>query len=303
MKIYSIIVTYNAMPWIDKCLSSVFASTLSIIPIVVDNNSQDETVDYIRKHFPKTVIFEQKHNLGFGQANNVGIEYSLVNNVDFILLLNQDAWIDKDMIEKLLLHNDGKSLLSPIHLNEKGEALDFNFKSNTLLNNKKSLLFDDLILKKVREKYPASYVNAACWLLPIQLVKEIGGFNPLFFHYGEDDNYLQRLKYHNKNIFVVTNTFAYHDRLEFGNKDVYRKDIFYRILLDIKLNINNSRKERITANLKCFFMKTSSSIITQKSLLPLYAFIKARIKLLIQSTQIKESKDKETRLGTTWLKV
>ena len=67
-----IMVTYNGSKWIRQCLDSVCSS--SIVPhcIVVDNNSSDDTVEIIRKHYPEVELVQTKSNLGFGGANNIG---------------------------------------------------------------------------------------------------------------------------------------------------------------------------------------------------------------------------------------
>lgn len=69
-----IIVTYNGSKWIRQCLNSVYSS--SIVPhcIVVDNNSSDDTVEIIRKHYSEVELVQTKSNLGFGGANNIGFQ-------------------------------------------------------------------------------------------------------------------------------------------------------------------------------------------------------------------------------------
>ena len=54
MKTLVIIVTYNAMKWIDRCLGSVQSSLVGTDTFVVDNGSTDGTQEYINEHYPKT---------------------------------------------------------------------------------------------------------------------------------------------------------------------------------------------------------------------------------------------------------
>ena len=67
-KIYVIIVTYNAMQWMDRCLGSLRLSSVPLTPVVIDNGSTDETVAYIRTHFPEAVLLPQEQNLGFASS-------------------------------------------------------------------------------------------------------------------------------------------------------------------------------------------------------------------------------------------
>ena len=187
MTIYTIIVTYNGRHWVDFCLGSLRKSSIQTIPLVIDNCSTDETLDYIRDHYPETILFPQKKNLGFGQANNVGIRYALSHNADYVLLLNQDAAIAPDTIELMLAQSDGQSLLSPIHMNGDGTRLDNHFRDGTLAKCKE--LLNDTFASTPKDSYECGEVCAACWFIPQKILQDIGGFNPLFFHYSEDNNY------------------------------------------------------------------------------------------------------------------
>lgn len=238
--IYAIIVTYNAMQWIDRCLGSVRASTIPLVPVVVDNHSADETVDHIRSCFPEAVIMSQIRNLGFGQANNIGIRYAMEHHCSHVLLLNQDAWIDADMIATLLTYDDGKSLLSPIHKTGDGDAFDFNFEHHAMMRSPYySRYLSDVSAGRIG-RYYTDEINAACWLLPRQILAEIGGFNPLFFHYAEDNDYLQRLHYFKKGTYFVSTTYCYHDRANVPVKPPTRQSIYQQLVLRA-VDINHNK--------------------------------------------------------------
>ncbi len=68
MKVYVIIVTYNGIKWIEKCLNSVFNSTLSINVIVVDNNSSDETVNFIKTKFQQAETDRTERKFGIWRS-------------------------------------------------------------------------------------------------------------------------------------------------------------------------------------------------------------------------------------------
>ena len=101
-RILAIVVSHNGEKWLRKCLSSVYSSTVKADVLVVDNASQDSSVEIIKKEFPQAILRISKENLGFAEANNLGFAYALSNAYDFVYLLNQDAWVLKDTIEKLI---------------------------------------------------------------------------------------------------------------------------------------------------------------------------------------------------------
>src|SRR4051812_40126509 len=126
--IFTIIVTYNGSKWISKCLKSLFDSTLPLKIIVIDNASADDTCEKIRNGFPEVNLIESSFNLGVCKANNRGIKKAFDVGATHFFLLNQDAWIEPDTIEKLVAQqqeNTEYAVLSPLHLNGKGDALDF----------------------------------------------------------------------------------------------------------------------------------------------------------------------------------
>ena len=129
MKIYCIIVTYNAIKWIDKCLNSVCNSTVKANTVVVDNCSKDDTLSHIRKQYPWVDIIENSENRGFGQANNQGIEYAYKRGATHFFLLNQDAYLFQDALSILAEIQDKYNLdvVSPIHLNGLGTKMDSGF--------------------------------------------------------------------------------------------------------------------------------------------------------------------------------
>ncbi|MBU3822744.1 glycosyltransferase family 2 protein [Flavobacteriaceae bacterium XHP0103] len=208
-KLYIIIVTYNGLAWLDTCLSSCQGYPV----IVVDNQSTDDTVSFIKKYYPNVEVLPQAKNLGFGAANNIGIKQALSMGADYVFLLNQDAYLGPDTIETLIkIHKKyvEYGVLSPIHLNGNGSHLDFNFSYYFKQNN--DLLNDALNTKKIKSVYEVPFVNAAAWLLPKNTLEIVGGFDPMFFHYGEDDNYCQRVLFHGFKVGVVPHTFVKHDR-------------------------------------------------------------------------------------------
>jgi GT2 family glycosyltransferase len=219
-KIYIIVVTYNAMPWIAKCLES----TKPYSVIVVDNSSTDKTLDFIKKKHPEITVIAQDTNLGFGQANNIGISYALSMAAGSVFLLNQDAYLMDDCLDQLIKiqkHKPEYAILSPVHLNGEGNLLDRNFSLYVRFDSNPNFYSDFILNKPKKEVYEVPFVNAAGWLLSKKCLETVGGFDPIFFHYGEDDNYCQRVQYHGLKVGVVPTSFLMHDR---ENREVIKPE-------------------------------------------------------------------------------
>src|SRR5258708_9727416 len=95
-----IIVNWNGKKHLETCLSSLQKQEYSPIEIiVVDNASSDDSVEYIRKHFPKTKIIINQENLGFAEANNIGYRQT---KGEYIIFLNNDTRVEKNFLSELV---------------------------------------------------------------------------------------------------------------------------------------------------------------------------------------------------------
>ena len=212
-----IIASYNfeKNDWIHRCLNSLRNSTSDCNIIVVDNNSSDNTVMIIKEEYPEVVLIEQTENLGFARANNIGIKYAYNNGASFYFLLNQDAWVEKDTIEKLvsaLEDNPDYGIISPMHLNSEGSRIDEYFEKYLKNCVKDYKLISSLYFNQTG-LFETSFANAATWLVSRKCIETVGGFDTsLFVHYGEDDNYCQRVLFHKLKIGVYTGAAIFHDR-------------------------------------------------------------------------------------------
>lgn len=281
-KIYAIVVTYNGLQWIDRCLLSIRRSSVPVTPVVIDNASTDDTVVHIRSRYPEAVLLPQATNLGFGPANNIGFDYALAHEATHVLLLNQDACLQPATIACLLACDDGEHLLTPLHLNGTGEHIDSLFYNRTILNSAADnhLIEDGLLRGRFAPCYDIRYANAACWLLPVAIIRRIGGFDSRFTHYGEDDNYIQRLQYHHIGLRLVTGAFILHDRNAHGNEAVYQRGAIYRQLLLIKTNINLSRSQRFVQRHKLAVQEFGAALLAHRGWRFIGEWLCAKWKLL-----------------------
>lgn len=237
-KVSIIIVTWNGMKWIEKCLSSIFQSDYPSTVYLVDNCSTDSTPDFIEKNFPEVRLIRSDKNLGFGKANNIALNQAYNDGYDYFFLLNQDAYLQSNTISELLSVVEGGdyAIVSPIHLNGNAKDVDPYFRDYVLAKSKDYLRVS--LLGGKQTLFESEFIPAAAWFLPRTTVSDIGGFDSLFYHYGEDDNYCQRCLYHHRKIVFTTKAFVQHDRFAtVGNKTMYNHQLFYRHLVQDAANV------------------------------------------------------------------
>ncbi|MEN9907168.1 MAG: hypothetical protein RLZZ540_309 [Bacteroidota bacterium] len=250
IKILTIVVTYNGGKWINKCIDSIQRSNLPSDIYVIDNGSIDDTVSVLKK-YSGIYLFESKINLGFGQANNIGLKYSLDNNYDYVFLLNQDAWVEEDTLKILYaiaFKNNDYGIISPMHHFSNEKKLEFFFSTRLSPYSCENILSDYVVkgVDNMNDVYSLNFVNAAAWLLSRKVIENIGGFDPLFFHYGEDNNYCQRLKYHNFKIGITPKTKIYHDsRTHEENQIILKNKKIGQMVLDFKINFADIQRNNV----------------------------------------------------------
>jgi len=97
MQLSIIIVSYNVRNFINLCLSSVkdAQQNIDLEVIIIDNNSTDESVSFIKEKYHWVKLIENKENLGFSKANNQAIRQA---KGEYVLLLNPDTIIEENTL-------------------------------------------------------------------------------------------------------------------------------------------------------------------------------------------------------------
>lgn len=227
-----IIVSFNSMKWAERCYNSLRASTVPCDVLTVDNGSTDGTQEYIRTNFPEVELIETGANLGFGRANNIGLQKVLDEGYDYCYLLNQDAWVEPDTFEKLLAVSDKHpdyGILSPMQMKADCQHFDGNFIKNVLLSSESegSCFAEDAYFNHLEDVYEVDFVMAAHWFITRRCLETIGGFSPTFPHYGEDSNLIHRAQYWKYKAGIVPASKAVHDRGDANwsvEKQIYIKE-------------------------------------------------------------------------------
>ncbi|TDQ09907.1 glycosyltransferase family 2 protein [Pedobacter metabolipauper] len=204
-----IIVNYNTTALTYACIRSVQALTkISHELIVVDNASRDRTIEQVAVDFPGLIFIAQQENVGFGKANNSGIE---IASGKYILLINSDTWLINDAIDQFYQFMEapgnekvgccGADLFTP----EGNPQVAYgNFPSLAeaiaLLGFYKLFprYFNEHLSSGVTNKdskiKTVDYLCGADLFLRKSVLHEIGSFNPGFFLYFEETELSYRMK-------------------------------------------------------------------------------------------------------------
>ena len=190
-----IIVNWNGKKFLKNCLSSVFKQTYKEFEVYfVDNGSIDDSVDYVRKNFPKVKIIKLDKNYGFAKGNNEGIKEAFKDkNVGYIVCLNNDTIVNKNWLKELVKTAEksektgmvsSKALFKDGRIQNAGlifsKALQINKGGGISLGYGEK---DKGIYKKEIEIFAPGGVAP---LYKRKMLEEIGLFDEDYFAYAED---------------------------------------------------------------------------------------------------------------------
>ncbi len=192
-----IIVNFNGLSWLKNCLSSLSKQDyLKLEVIVVDNNSTDSSVAYIRKNHPTYKVICNNSNFGFAKGNNIGVEHA--SGHYFFLLNNDTVLIENDLITKsifFLLSNTKIGVLQPkICLLDNPNKIDLcgSFWTPTTMlyhygcfQDEKMPIFD--------YNFPIFTCKGAAMFIRRECVEKVGLFDPDFWCYYEETDFCHRI--------------------------------------------------------------------------------------------------------------
>jgi N-acetylglucosaminyl-diphospho-decaprenol L-rhamnosyltransferase len=195
-----VVVTYNALPWLEQCLDSVRGRDV----VVVDNGSTDATVAFARSRGVRVI---EQENKGMGGGNNAGMR---ATDGRYYFLLNSDAWVEGDALDRLVEYADahpeaavvGPKLLNPdgtLQRSARGEPTFWRLATEYLFIRKlapRSRRLNPLY----RGDFAHDRTEEVDWLYgPALLVRReaadaVGLFDEDFFMFSEEVDWMTRFR-------------------------------------------------------------------------------------------------------------
>lgn len=212
-KVSIIIVNYNGMPYIETCITSVMVqSKIDFEVILVDNNSSDGSVNFVKDRFPNTVVVENRQNLGYSRGINSGIARA---RGIYLAPLNVDIEVTRDwlspMVEFMDDHPDvgavtPKSLLYSDRKTVGAMGLNINI---TGLGFVRGLNEQDNLSSS--EPFQVASVSGCSFVVRRDLVEQMGGLNEDNFLYYDDVDLSWMVNLMGYKIYCVPRSTVYHE--------------------------------------------------------------------------------------------
>ena len=244
MNVSIIIVNYNTLHVLKPCLDSITEQTIGIDYeiIVVDNGSTDGSKDALTED-KRIVFIPTGENLGFGRANNKGLEQA---KGKYIFFLNSDTLLKNNAIKMLYdfaEHYQGRlGALGCILEDRQGNRIHSYGKFPKMSDDFRKFLWVPILkgLHLYRQpviNYPeqwmkVDYITGADLFVSRQVLDECGAFHPAFFMYYEESEMEHRFKVHGYDNVILNGPRIVHLEGEGGKdgssskfiRDTYRQE-------------------------------------------------------------------------------
>ncbi|GAB4291655.1 MAG: glycosyltransferase [Ignavibacteriaceae bacterium] len=221
-----IIVNYNVKEYLQNLVQSIrkASQNLNVEIIIVDNASDDGSVDLIREKLPEIKLIANEKNLGFGKANNIALKEAKGR---FILLLNPDTIVSEDTFETMIrffkehpeaglagckiLNPDGTLQLA-CRRSFPGPWTSFTKVTglSTLFPDSKLFARYNLTYLDENKTYEVDAISGAFMMLKREVYETVGGFDEDFFMYGEDLDWCYRIQSAGYKVYYVHSTRIIH---------------------------------------------------------------------------------------------
>lgn len=210
MDVSVILVNYNTCRLTIEAIGSVYKLTkrINFEVIVVDNNSFDDSEKEIKKNFPNVIFIKNEKNIGFGRANNIGMN---IAKGKYLFLLNTDTYLLNNAIELFFdfmekVENSDVAVVGGHLYKPNG---DWSVSSGRFPNFKlfikgsfwrhfyKKEFYNNEVYNPIPinndHPYEVDYVSGANLFIRSEIIKRVGGFNKSFFMYFEETELTLRI--------------------------------------------------------------------------------------------------------------
>lgn len=222
MNLSIIIVTWNTAKITQKCVQTINNFLKNPEIIVVDNGSNDNTIELISKE-KNVKIIKNSSNLGFSKANNIGLREA---SNEFILFMNSDMELIDNSVENLLNYlknNNNVGIIGPKFLNPDLTPQPSVFPKQNILNAFKEFWLNkknnySKYLPKTENPTKVWSISGGCILTKKSFFKSIGGWNEKYFFYFEDMDLCRKINRLKKDVIFFPQCKVIHHHGASGTK-------------------------------------------------------------------------------------
>lgn len=203
--VFVLILNYQSLEDTIDCVTAIRTSSYPNYRIlVIDNASPDDSGRQLASKIPPTEFLQLPKNTGYAGGNNTGIRIAMQANAKYIFILNPDVRVAPDTISMCVETAEADpsiGALNPVQVVNDGYTIDHKFRNAVLLpTGRKATVFK---AEDYRNPVEVRELLGAALFISAETIKRVGGFDPLYFAYGEETDLCRRIRYHGLRLVVV----------------------------------------------------------------------------------------------------
>jgi len=214
--VYITVVNYNGKQDTSECLDSIQRLEYgNWKTLVIDNGSEDDSAAYLKTHFPEIEVIENHQNVGFGQGQNVGIQYALAKGAEYVLVLNNDTVVSPSVLTVLLevmTANPSIGIAGPkaLYYDQKDRIWFAGGKVHLALGNTRNIGMHRRDSDGFQKVIDEDYQTGCALLLRREVIEKVGMFDPGYFAYWEDTDLCLRARRQGYRVVCVQHAKIWH---------------------------------------------------------------------------------------------
>jgi GT2 family glycosyltransferase len=208
-----VVPNWNGADSLVACLDSLFAQSVKSHLIVVDNGSQDSSVQLVETKYPAVELIKHTANKGFAGGINPGFRQAMELGLDYVATFNNDAVADKDWLKHLIDYLDKHpevGIVTPKLLNGDGKKLDSTGDFYTVWGLPYPRGRGEADLDKYDQATEVFGASGGASLYRTSLLRSVGLFDEDFFAYYEDVDLSFRAQLAGWKVTFVSGAVVYH---------------------------------------------------------------------------------------------
>lgn len=208
-----ILLNWNGFEFTKACIDSLFQTIDRNFEIIlVDNGSEDSSLQNLMRLYPDLHFLKSPTNLGFTGGNNLGIIYAKERGFEYILLLNNDTVVERDFLGPLverLKNCTACAAVQPLiyYMHDREKPWNAGGRYQNWLAKSKTLY----TVADKTHAYPADWISGCAFMVKSSVIQQIGVLDNLYFAYFEDVDWSLRMKKAGYILEIVPTSRIYHE--------------------------------------------------------------------------------------------
>jgi GT2 family glycosyltransferase len=206
-KIGILVLNRNGVKWIPSILNSLRSDVYQDRQIfIVDNASDDGSVEMIHERYPEVTVIQMPQNLGYCMAYNLAMPYAFADGCEWVIWANNDILLEPGCLRELVRIAQGDrriGVLGPAFLAWESDEPNY-----YIIGNHPYAI--DAMRSRSKEPIGVEWVEGSFLMVSRQCVEAVGPLDPYFFIYWEEADFCRRARHKGWRVVLVPSALARH---------------------------------------------------------------------------------------------